>query len=792
MITKIQFDNSQLIDMISDLDEKQFRELMIILLQKAGMANVEETHGTTEFGKDIIFHNIDSLGRQFWTACVVKTGDIKQTGNIFEDVIRQIRECFIVDYNTLNAGAVQISNVIVITNGVFKPNVKTIINQRHSDFKSNIEYWDIHKILDLVKANNSEHYLLQSHNIYLSKYNEYLHRKLSIHDNLKFLESDFEIKVNDLEDFEINIRARSKKHEHEKKAYLTDPKFKGESFQRILPNIEALLETKNNLIVQGIATSGKTTTLKRMGKLFLRKNPNAYVFFIELHKYFRDKTDNLKNVIFREYELNTGSVIDETDFKESKVLILLDGLDELGDDGMKDFVFDQIDLLNKEFSQNRIVIATRESEYLNKNQIVQDKFEIYSLMPLNAKEMAEIGTKVISSGSKTENFVKLIKKSEIMKSFPKTPLTTILLAILFKENKIDIKELPKNVTELYSKFTDIFLDKWDKSKGVSEQYKVKQKVFVLENIAKYMQVNNLVSLKHEDLKDFLIKLKLKYPIEELIEPDKYITSICNRSSIFMRFSDNTYRFFHLTIQEYLAASILDKSDENLLLTNFLDDWWLNANIFYTGKTPHKSDIIPRLAKLELFPSGLEDKLIFVIHSSKVLQSAHLLDNDERKHLLKTMLYLFDESLKELIKEVSVDANIRNRNKTILDMILWARNFTEEFFSSTQFTDRLREIWEEEIAIKNQYTDITEYCISYILSIHEQAPDYLYGFAMKKDTNPRWFRIIDVDVDIFKLRIKTDQKKLLLKIRSKSHRYHEYITKQFNERIAKHLNSITGM
>ena len=47
-----------------------------------------------------------------------------------------------------------------------------------------------------------------------------------------------------------------------------------------------------------------------------------------------------------------------------------------------------------------------------------------------------------------------------------------------------LKELPKNISELYSKFIDLFLNKWDKGKGISEQYQLAEKEFILKAQAK--------------------------------------------------------------------------------------------------------------------------------------------------------------------------------------------------------------------------------------------------------------------------------------------------------------------
>lgn len=142
------FEKEEIRKTLEQLNESDLRQLLVLTFRKANLKDVEETHGVVEFGKDIVFYEEDSLDRKTWTACVVKAGDIKQTGNVYNDVLRQISECFDVELDTLNHGRIRINNVLVITNGVFKPNVKTIINQAHAPHKQNISYWDITKLVD--------------------------------------------------------------------------------------------------------------------------------------------------------------------------------------------------------------------------------------------------------------------------------------------------------------------------------------------------------------------------------------------------------------------------------------------------------------------------------------------------------------------------------------------------------------------------------------------------------------------------------------------------------------------
>ncbi|MGY8909696.1 MAG: hypothetical protein ACKVIG_07540, partial [Flavobacteriales bacterium] len=323
---------------------------------------------------------------------------------------------------------------------------------------------------------------------------------------------------------------------------------------------------------------------------------------------------------------------------------------------------------------------------------------------------------------------------------------------------------------------------------------LKERLYVLREVASKMHSNNTVEIDEDDLKIFLTKLKNDRPVDILKDTDDFLRNLFNNYNILIYNSESRkFRFFHLTIQEYLASLSYMASSEHLLLENFYDEWWLNTNIFYTGKNPENSSLISELSKLKIYPSDLLDKSTFVVHSSKVLKAAHLVSNSERKKMLKTMIGVFDTLTKELIKSIIGNSDQKFYKRTILDIILWARSFYIDHFSSKQFENCLEKIWLE-IAndSNNSLTDITKYCISYDLSVSSRDAKYLLQFIDSKNTlNARWSKIVDVDITV--KRLKHDRKgKPLLKLKQKAVKNKIYIAQQFNQDIGKHYKSITSI
>lgn len=785
----------QIKDKLKSLSEKELRKLLVELFNHLDFKEVVEYHGINELGKDIVFYDVDKFSRQTWYACVVKAKDIGQVA--YDDVARQINECHRKKYPSTIHGHVAINHVLVITNGVYKDNARFQIAELLTEKNKieTVEYWSVNEIAEKIEDTDLLDLLFDNKNIIQSLFNKEVLNNISSESSLKLLESDFDVNIGSLESFQIKIKAKAKAFENERGEYLKSIDISHNNIPvKFLPEVSEILKQNRPILLHGIATAGKTTILKKLGKDFINSGEPGYVFYLELAKYKdRLKSEEISVILDDIFFDLTKERFDLNKVEKGNfVFVLLDGLDEVSDTIIQDKIIAEILKANL-ISEVRVVITSRTNEFIVNHKELRESFSTYELLPLNLTEMIDLGSKILDQDDKKANFVKLLKKNEIIHSFPKTPLTTILLAVLFKEDKIDVRELPRNITELYSKFIDVFLNKWDRNKGISQQFKFQEKQFIIQKIAEHLHTQNMVSIDGEELIKFLDKLFLQHPIEGFKNSSDFLENILQRSSIIVRDFDDTYKFFHLTIQEYLAASLFGNEKEDFLVENFYDNWWLNANIFYAGRTPHQAAILNRICRQnENYPIDEQSKLSYIVHSSKVLQAAHLLDKTSRRDILISMIKVFDSLLREILTDFIDNPDSRIKKRTILEFILLGRRMFYEFFGSAQFRECLNEIrWtllEDENA---NILDITEYCLSFCCALNSHSAKPLYEFLeLKKDVNPRWFKIVDVDVNIKNLAI--EDKKIVAKFKSKALKNKKYIQEQFKEILSKHYSSITGI
>lgn len=754
--------------------------------------NVEITHGLNEYGKDLVFSKYDEdLNDNNWYAVVVKNknADMKD----FEDqgeIIRQIQLSFKHPY-TDNKGLEHYMNkVIVIINGTITNNAKEILKSDIPTHQlNNVYLWNYQRLEDEIDNNIKDLFLSgetgSQEDFIVSTYKKNLTDKLVKFDNAQELFSG--LSITQINDIFVNVRTANQKYENEKKRYQNSKKA---TIPEEFDDSISIINSNKNTIIRGIPTSGKTLLLKRIGTKALNDYKDIGVFWFRFRDIQIDGFSLVEEVKKQFYELSGNNNLEFGYFK--KYLILLDALDEIINNEKRIAIINKLQNEIMLFNNGYLIISGRNIELFKDIKLFNpSNYEIIDLLPFDVGQALKLVKKIIpDSKEKNNHFIAAIKQQQLSNSLTRTPMALTLMAIMYKDDAIDLKELPANITELYNKFSDYYLDKWDASKGLSSQYKYEEYKHIVGFIAYYLHSNHIYEISSHDLKTYLKTIGTTHStFEELKNVDNYLNGLKCRNTLLHYDNDRDVFFFNSSaFQEYFTSIYYDDSNEDELISNLYKEWWQNVIVFYNGKNPKRPVFIEKA--LNSVPIDPESMFYHMQIMSKSLQAAHLISNVIADKAITNLLFTFDRFYKSLLSSTQ---NGIAYQWTTLDMILQCRNLFNDLFNSKHINTEIVskkaiDILTEE---NNQFSDVSKYCLSYYLAHKTNDAEFFVMFLSNNKLNTRWDRIIYKDIEHLRMKNSLPDK-VYNRIKRKQEHNKLYIDKQFKEPAILHLTDGTKL
>lgn len=554
---------------------------------------VEITHGTQEFGKDLVIIKVDNFTKEV-IGVVVKRGRIngktlgdvdglksrtetvlsKGTEKTLEEIRSQIQQALTHPAETKSILAdLPVSKVFVVLAGDFSKNAR---KRLISEIASEIEIFDIEWLINNFTEFYPQIFFEGQIADFLQKKTTELeerHRRGKSGNNLSeyFVAPLIRPLSAPLEFDEKNIRAIWKKR-----------KF---SFSRLR---EISSKHQKKLILLGDPGTGKTGA---MTKLTIDMYQDAYK---RLLKKTGKSGEDISVPVFvtaREF-LEVGSAEDFlTAYFESEEAknrfkvdtIIVDGLDEIESHNRRT-VIDKLDAFSEEIGCTYI-ITSRKIDLLN---TLPEKYEKYELLPFEFGQALKMVSKLIGDRNTLEAMKESLER--IQAQILLVPLSLMLLVELVEEHK----EIPASVTELYDRFFDMALGREDKDRGIGVLFDYLIKKRFLGALAYHEFRNkNRLALPRKEFERFLNSYAVEYQwnpktLESFVREIERAGILNGRTEVI---------FKHRSFLDYFTAFYIHENREDIenlndvIVDTYFDDIWGEVAFFYIGLRREISQVL---------------------------------------------------------------------------------------------------------------------------------------------------------------------------------------------------------
>ena len=261
--------------------------------------------------------------------------------------------------------------------------------------------------------------------------------------------------------------------------------------------------------------------------------------------------------------------------QDGRALILLDGLDEMVEEGKRYEIVQKIENFLGSYDQNRVIITSRPAGY-RRDFFRAEEFPHYLLQPFDEPKINQFIDNWYDSRTQSQEKAKR-RKEDIKKAFANNPRihhlarNPLLLTIITLIHRYQV-QLPRERYKLYQNAVETLLTTWDTT---NKELKNHHKLEYLKNDDWEDLMRNLAYWIHAhqdgiegnesegtliDKNKLIIflthyieeKKKIEYDYAEN-EAKRFISFVRDRSGLLNEQGTDCYAFVHKTFQEYLCA-----------------------------------------------------------------------------------------------------------------------------------------------------------------------------------------------------------------------------------------------
>jgi formylglycine-generating enzyme required for sulfatase activity len=333
----------------------------------------------------------------------------------------------------------------------------------------------------------------------------------------------------------------------------------------------------------------------------------------------------------RHCEIQEGALSSLIRKNDGNVLLLLDGLDEAGDEQRRAYLAQVIDNLARRYDKQRYVVASRTAGY--GGLVYLPDFLERHLSPLDEQEAQALLRKWFdavyarlhaigrrrqdAAADQAAQLWEVIERNDRLRDMATNPLLLTVMALL----QFNSVRLPDQRAKLYEKLIELLLDLWRRQNVASDtlvtsvaQLASEQRRLEALALAMQQQPQQVREVTLRQAQEWLSPLYVERLKIDREEADRRVHDLLRRLAVdsgIIQQREERYAFSHYTFQEYLAARALDSLDNRdgapdsvaFLLERSADARWRETLLLAAGYWSNGQQI----RKTERLLRGLLDR-----------------------------------------------------------------------------------------------------------------------------------------------------------------------------------------
>ncbi|MGW4130852.1 NACHT domain-containing protein [Amycolatopsis japonica] len=369
--------------------------------------------------------------------------------------------------------------------------------------------------------------------------------------------------------------------------------------------VDEILRISRRLFIRGDAGSGKSTLLQWLAVQSatcgfsdqLKDLNDVTPFLIRLRNHVDSSLPRPEQFL----EVGARNISGEMPagwvhglLSSGKALVLVDGVDELPE-SQRNRARNWLRQLISDFPDSRYIVSSRPAAASN-SWLESDGFDPVEIQPMSPRDVetfiqhwhdafsnARVEAEEVQH---VRDCQKKLASAIMSRSHLRQLATSPLLAALICALNLDRRmQLPRDRMELYSVALDMFLERRDLERDISDEVPEltkTDKITILQDLAYWLIRNGWTDASNEKIIERIETLSSTLP-RISTSPTQIFQTLLLRSGILRQPVSDRVDFVHRTFQEYLAArAAVDSGDIGALVLNAHDDQWREVVIMAAG------------------------------------------------------------------------------------------------------------------------------------------------------------------------------------------------------------------